>query len=151
MPKHKVAKKKLQTRTKGADNTAKKSAKAPAVVETPRTRSTVQDDIQSLRGTVSELTKTVSELSNAVSANSQAMAAGRPNLPAPDSSVPASNSHEPEATNGLLNTRGVSADELPHVDVVSPAIESQILSGKDVNLAALLIPNYVGEIGRAHV
>lgn len=47
---------------------------------------------------------------------------------------------------GLNITRGVSvgyaSDSLPRVDIVSPSIRRDIIAGKDVNLAALLIPGY---------
>ena len=41
---------------------------------------------------------------------------------------------------------GVASDSLPHIDIVSPQIRRDIISGKDINLAALLIPGYKGEL-----
>lgn len=41
------------------------------------------------------------------------------------------------------NTKhGVAADSLPHIDVVSETMRKNIVSGKYVNLASLLIPDY---------
>ncbi|CAG2245618.1 TMC [Mytilus edulis] len=37
---------------------------------------------------------------------------------------------------------GVRSDEYSNVDIISPSIQKQIIDGKDVNLASLLIPNY---------
>ena len=37
---------------------------------------------------------------------------------------------------------GVAADLVPNVRIVSPSIRRDIISGKDINLAALLIPGY---------
>ena len=39
----------------------------------------------------------------------------------------------------------VPADSLPQIDLVSPQLRQDILAGKDVNLAALLIPGYKGQ------
>ena len=38
----------------------------------------------------------------------------------------------------------VPADSLPQIDLVSPQLRQDTLAGKDVNLAALLIPGYKG-------
>ena len=38
--------------------------------------------------------------------------------------------------------RGVRSDSYNNVDIVSPSLQRQIIDGKDVNMAALLIPNY---------
>ena len=40
------------------------------------------------------------------------------------------------------NLHGVAADSLPHIDVVSETMRKNIVSGKYVNLACLLIPDY---------
>ena len=37
---------------------------------------------------------------------------------------------------------GVSSDSLPHVDIISPSVKKDIIMGKDINLASLLIPDY---------
>ena len=42
----------------------------------------------------------------------------------------------------LNQNNGVAADELPHIDVVTESVKNNILSGKYVNLACLLIPDY---------
>ena len=41
---------------------------------------------------------------------------------------------------------GVAADELPHVDVVNESVKKNIISGKYVNLACLLIPDYEASV-----
>ena len=41
-------------------------------------------------------------------------------------------------------TYGFAADSLPFIETVSPAIRHQVIEGKDVNLAVLLIPYYTG-------
>ena len=38
---------------------------------------------------------------------------------------------------------GVAADELPHIDVVTDSVKRNIITGKYVNLACLLIPDFV--------
>ena len=43
---------------------------------------------------------------------------------------------------GAYTNYGVSPECLPHLDLVSASLRKQILEGKDVNLAALLIPEY---------
>ncbi len=40
------------------------------------------------------------------------------------------------------STYGYSAETLPLVEIIHPTLQRQIVEGKDVNLAALLIPNY---------
>ena len=37
---------------------------------------------------------------------------------------------------------GVPADSLPHVDIISETLKRNILEGKYINLAALLIPDF---------
>jgi hypothetical protein len=37
---------------------------------------------------------------------------------------------------------GISPEDLPHLDLISTPLRRQILEGKDVNLAALLIPYF---------
>jgi len=39
-------------------------------------------------------------------------------------------------------SQGVRSDSYSNIDIISPSLERQILEGKDVNLASLLIPNY---------
>ena len=34
------------------------------------------------------------------------------------------------------------SDSYSNIDIISPSLERQIIEGKDVNLASLLIPNY---------
>jgi hypothetical protein len=36
----------------------------------------------------------------------------------------------------------VRSNSYSHIDIISPSLERQIIEGKDVNLASLLIPNY---------
>ena len=46
-------------------------------------------------------------------------------------------------TNQATSTQfGVSADDLPHVDVVSESVRRKIVEGKYINLACLLIPEF---------
>ena len=52
----------------------------------------------------------------------------------------------------LKRTRfGYAAESLPLVETISPALRQQIISGRDVNLAALLIPYYSGLPGHSNV
>ena len=37
---------------------------------------------------------------------------------------------------------GVAADELPHIDVVTESLKCNIITGKYINLACLLIPDF---------
>ena len=47
---------------------------------------------------------------------------------------------------------GVPSDSMPHVEIVSPALRKEITTGKDVNMACLLIPNYTpGENANRHI
>ena len=67
-------------------------------------------------------------------------------IPAPSSSAPAMNAAKPPGTLPVAAGRpgAVPADSLPEIDLVSPQLRQDILAGKDVNLAALLIPGYKG-------
>ena len=47
-------------------------------------------------------------------------------------------------TNGVPTRFGYSAESLSFVETIHPSIRKQITEGKDVNLAALLIPYYTG-------
>ena len=50
---------------------------------------------------------------------------------------------EQPVTTGLSTTNhGVPADELPHIDIVTESVKRNIIAGKYVNLACLLIPNF---------
>jgi hypothetical protein len=52
------------------------------------------------------------------------------------------------STSGLFantSTRGIPSDQLPFVELVSPQIRRDILSGKNINLATLLISGHKGE------
>ena len=42
---------------------------------------------------------------------------------------------------------GIPSDSLPHVDIISPSMKRDIIMGKDVNLAALLIPGFKNDSG----
>ena len=46
----------------------------------------------------------------------------------------------------LICLYGVASDSLLHIDIVSPEIRRDIISGKDINLAAPLIPGNKGEL-----
>ena len=49
----------------------------------------------------------------------------------------------PRSTTAIQSgTQGIRSDSFSHVDIISPSIQKQIIEGKDVNLASLLIPNY---------
>jgi hypothetical protein len=41
---------------------------------------------------------------------------------------------------------GVASDNLPHIDIIAPSVRRDIIAGKDINLAALLVPGYKGDI-----
>lgn len=41
-----------------------------------------------------------------------------------------------------FNRAGIRSDDFPNVDIVSGSIQKQIIQGKDVNLASLLIPKF---------
>ena len=48
-------------------------------------------------------------------------------------------------SSGYVKTKyGYSAESLPFMDAVHPTLKKQILEGKDINLASLLIPYYTG-------
>ena len=50
-----------------------------------------------------------------------------------------------EDSAGYVRTKyGYSAESLPFMDAVHPSLKKQILEGKDINLASLLIPYYTG-------
>ena len=49
-----------------------------------------------------------------------------------------------------MQGRGVSVNDIKHVDIVSPQIKSEIWQGKDINLATLLIPGFVSEHELSH-
>ena len=41
-----------------------------------------------------------------------------------------------------FNRAGLRSDDFPNVDIVSISIQKQIIQGRDVNIASLLIPNF---------
>ncbi|KAJ8315452.1 hypothetical protein KUTeg_007602 [Tegillarca granosa] len=47
-------------------------------------------------------------------------------------------------TMGVKTTYGYLAESLPYVETISPNLRKQIIEGKDVNLATILIPYYTG-------
>lgn len=50
----------------------------------------------------------------------------------------------PTGTTGTHTRFGYSAETLPFIETVHPTLRKQIIEGKDINLAALLIPYYTG-------
>lgn len=44
-------------------------------------------------------------------------------------------------------SNGVPSDSLPQIDIVTPSVRRDIIMGKDINLAALLIPGYKTDSG----
>ena len=72
----------------------------------------------------------------------------------PSSNIPTDSFSLATAMNRSINTRdnrnyvktphGYSAESLPLVETISPNMRKNIIEGKDVNLAALLIPYYSG-------
>ena len=48
----------------------------------------------------------------------------------------------PPGVANLIRSAGVSADSLPLLDPISPSLRSDILAGKNINLATLLIPGF---------
>ena len=54
------------------------------------------------------------------------------------------NNNNNTAENSGMLSQGVGADSLPHIDVLSSQLRSDILAGKDVNLAAILLPDLWG-------
>lgn len=48
-----------------------------------------------------------------------------------------------------LQTQGVASGDLPYIDIVSPQLRQDIVQGKDVNLASLLIRGYTSEYERS--
>lgn len=50
----------------------------------------------------------------------------------------------PTGTTGSQTKFGYSAETLPFIETVHPNLRKQIIEGKDINLAALLIPYYTG-------
>ena len=65
-----------------------------------------------------------------------------PQLPGCQSPIAAS--QQLTAPPSTSQSYGFAADSLPFVETVSPAIRRQVIEGKDVNLAVLLIPYYTG-------
>ena len=68
------------------------------------------------------------------------------NVPAASSAAPMPPPARPAVRQPQLAGRpgAVVADDLPRVELVSPQLRQDILAGKDVNLASLLIPGYKG-------
>ncbi|CAG2187988.1 unnamed protein product [Mytilus edulis] len=48
----------------------------------------------------------------------------------------------PDALHQGLYRTGVRSDDFPNVDIVSSGLQKQIIQGKDINLASLLIPSF---------
>jgi hypothetical protein len=62
--------------------------------------------------------------------------------PPPPPAVSTYTSSSPRMAVPTQRTFGTAPADLPHVDLVSQSLRRQILDGKDVNLASLLIPYY---------
>ena len=115
-------------------------------------RINIDEDVslQTLNKTVSELQQTVLSLTGNVQKLLQDKAPStgdtthvRNNNPL-DSELSDPNSTLP--TGGAsCTTFGYAAESLPFVETVHPSLKKQIVEGKDVNLAALLIPFYSGQ------
>ena len=124
----------------------------------PRADSTTE--IQDLRNTVVNLAQAVTEMREIVSGGVGSLTPPMEHLNASDNGnaqqqtgivpLPFVNtdalSRTEQVGNHLLSSKGIPADHLPHIEVVSSAVKAQIISGKDVNLAALLIPGFNGDI-----
>ncbi|MCG8047761.1 MAG: hypothetical protein N0E48_19395 [Candidatus Thiodiazotropha endolucinida] len=52
--------------------------------------------------------------------------------------------HTSTSDTGIRTKFGYSAESLPFIETVHPTLRKQIVEGKDVNLASLLIPYYTG-------
>ncbi|CAC5393080.1 unnamed protein product [Mytilus coruscus] len=111
------------------------------------------NSMQSMQGTMLGLQQTVIKLINIndrpipVDANnlSTAYAAMRSNDPGPSTSSGAGGSQTFPLNGGYrfpISEFGVPSECIPHVDIVSEVIKKRIWEGKDVNLAALLIPKH---------
>lgn len=55
------------------------------------------------------------------------------------------NTHFPEGNYSQSIPTRVSPDSVPYVETVSPTLRSNILQGKDINLASLIMPREVEE------
>ena len=56
--------------------------------------------------------------------------------------IPLQQGNSNHAISLMTKSYGVASDSLPHIDLVSPVVRRDIIAGKDVNLAALLIPGH---------
>lgn len=119
----------------------------------------------SLTKTVAELQKTVLNLSGTVNKlvqkdNSEASpsATNDPVISEPTASTSAEFSspfvaelagqdliEASTSATGVRTKFGYSAESLPFIETVHPTLRKQIIEGKDVNLASLLIPYYTGQ------
>ena len=117
-------------------------------------------NLKTLTNNVQNLAKAVAEIREQLSGTATSTTRATANAPAQVSTpVPSSGMStvslpnmppqipmEEAMGNPLLADRGIPSDNLPHIEVISPNIKAQIISGKDVNLAALLIPGFNGDI-----
>ena len=142
----------------------KKSKLIELVISNGLDTSNIPDDhedvteLQTLTKTVSELQKTVFSLTGTVQKLQQ-----KDRVTATVSSADTEHNTEaiqerdsnlsisgPADQNDLLGAGGASkfgysAETLPFIETVHPTLKKQIIEGKDVNLAALLIPFYSGQ------
>ncbi|KAL3876519.1 hypothetical protein ACJMK2_034361 [Sinanodonta woodiana] len=121
--------------------------------------------VQSLQQNVIALTNKVNTMSSSAhsSATVNSAVQVRPGNPFADDVDTAQNFtldtgykafHSPSAAAGseeqarhssfVRTPRGYSAESLPFVETVSPQLRKNIVAGRDINLAALLIPYYTG-------
>lgn len=122
---------------------------------TEETVAAEDNSLASLTKTVSELQKTVLSLSGNVnrliqnnqgnnvssSVESTETANGSDNAPFSPVLAGLNQSSMEQNTNGLSKF-GYAAESLPFIETIHPTVKKQILEGKDVNLASLLIPYY---------
>ncbi|XP_021356784.1 uncharacterized protein LOC110452522 isoform X2 [Mizuhopecten yessoensis] len=96
---------------------------------------------------INELKNTVNRLVETNSGQRRLQASSTPS-PAPTSytlytAIEAEKSRDIDSTpRGMFTEGGVSPENLPMLDLVSAPLRKQIIEGRDINLASLLIPEY---------
>ena len=106
--------------------------------------------VQNTLGLMTSMQTAISSLQSSVNTliNKQSVTGleSRNNLDTFYKSMPVTTEHQSaQPVSPVLNqtNNGVAADELPHIDVVTDSVKRNIITGKYINLACLLIPDFV--------
>ena len=111
-------------------------------IDTKHEVKVLQEDFQSLKDTISSLQDTVASLSEKLGSNTNSPTEISAHSAIEDNPQTGFSSDKEVSGKPTRPSFGVSPNDICHYDIVSPGLRAEILSGKDVNLESLLIPDF---------